>query len=134
MDERFAGALALLPNYTAQHVLLSAVALALGIAISLPLAIAASRRPRLRFAVLAGASLVQTIPGLAVLALFYPLLLGISALTAKFLGFTVPALGFLPSVLALIVYSMLPILRNGVTAMLGIEHAYIEAADGVGMT
>jgi osmoprotectant transport system permease protein len=88
-----------------------------------------SRRPQLRWAVLALASVVQTIPGLALLALFYPLLLGLSALTAKF-GFGVPA----PSLLALTVYSMLPILRNGVTAMLGVDAAYREAADGVGMT
>jgi osmoprotectant transport system permease protein len=133
MDERLAGALALVPDYASQHVLLSAAALALGVAFSLPLAIVSSRRPRLRWAVLALASLVQTIPGLALLALFYPLLLGLSALTAKF-GFGVPALGFLPSLLALTVYSMLPILRNGVTAMLGVDAAYREAADGVGMT
>jgi len=53
MDERFAGALSVLADYTSQHVLLSAAALALGVAISLPLAVLASRRPRLRFAVLA---------------------------------------------------------------------------------
>jgi osmoprotectant transport system permease protein len=133
MDERLAAALALLPDYAAAHVLLSASALALGVAFSLPLAIVSARRARLRWAVLAVASLVQTIPGLALLALFYPLLLGLSAVTAKF-GFTVPALGFLPSLLALTVYSMLPILRNGVTAMLGVDTACLEAADGVGMT
>jgi osmoprotectant transport system permease protein len=134
MDERFTSALSLLADYTSQHVLLSAAALALGVAISLPLAVLASRRPRLRFAVLAVASLVQTIPGLALLALFYPLLLGLSALTVKLIGVSVPALGFLPSVLALTVYSMLPILRNGVTALLGVDAAFLEAADGVGMT
>ena len=134
MDERLAGALSLLADYTAQHVLLSATALGLGVAISLPLAIVAARHPRLRWAVLAIASLVQTIPGLALLALFYPLLLALSALTGATFGFGVPALGFLPSVLALTVYSMLPILRNGVTAIEGVDPAYREAADGVGMT
>src|SRR5215472_16004730 len=134
MDERVNDALAVLRDYASQHVLLSAAALALGVAISLPLAVLASRRPRLRFAVLAVASLVQTIPGLALLALFYPLLLGLSALTAKLFGFGVPALGFLPSLLALAVYSMLPILRNSVTGLLGVDAAYLEAADGVGMT
>ena len=134
MDEQIAATLALLANYTSQHVLLSAAALALGVAISVPLAILASRRPRLRFAVLAVASLVQTIPGLALLALFYPLLLGLSALTLKLFGFGVPALGFLPSVLALTIYSMLPILRNTITALLGVDASYLEAADGVGMT
>ena len=48
MDERITAALALLPGYAAQHVLLSAVALGLGVVISLPLAIVAARRPRLR--------------------------------------------------------------------------------------
>jgi osmoprotectant transport system permease protein len=134
MDERLAGALALLPGYTARHVLLSMTALALGIAISLPVAILASRRPRLRFVALAVASLMQTIPGLALLALFYPLLLALSALTMRAFGFAVPALGFLPSLLALTIYSMLPILRNGVTALAGVDPAYVEAADGVGMT
>ena len=134
MDERFASAFSVLGDYTSQHVLLSAAALALGVAMTLPLAVLASRRPRLRFTVLAIASLVQTIPGLALLALFYPLLLGLSALTLKLFGFGVPALGFLPSVLALTVYSMLPILRNSVTGLLGVDAAYLEAADGVGMT
>src|ERR1700688_4504129 len=134
MDDRLAGALGLLPGYAAQHVVLSMTALALGVAISLPLAVLASQRPRLRFAALAVASLVQTIPGLALLALFYPLLLALSALTTRLLGFAVPALGFLPSLLALTVYSMLPILRNGVTAMLGVDAAYRGGADGGGMT
>jgi osmoprotectant transport system permease protein len=134
MDDRFTDVLSHLADYTAQHVLLSAAALALGVAISLPLAVLASRHRRLRLAVLAIASLVQTIPGLALLALFYPLLLGLSALTVRLLGTPVPALGFLPSVLALTIYSMLPILRNGVTGLLGVDAAYLEAADGVGMT
>jgi osmoprotectant transport system permease protein len=134
MDERISDALAVLRDYASQHVLLSAAALALGVAISLPLAVLASQRPRLRGVVLAIASLVQTIPGLALLALFYPLLLGLSALTTKVFGAAVPALGFLPAVLALTVYSMLPILRNAVTGLNGVDEAYREAADGVGMT
>jgi osmoprotectant transport system permease protein len=134
MDDRLAGALGLLPGYAAQHVVLSMTALALGVAISLPVAILAARRPRLRWGALAVASLVQTIPGLALLALFYPLLLAVSVLTTRAFGFGVPALGFLPSLLALTIYSMLPILRNGVTALIGVDPAYVEAADGVGMT
>ena len=56
MDERFTDALSQLADYTSQHVLLSAAALALGVAISLPVAVLASRRPRLRFTALAVAS------------------------------------------------------------------------------
>jgi len=134
MNARLAAAWALLPEYLGWHVLLSASALLLGVAISLPLAVAASRSARLRWPVLAGASLIQTIPSLALLALFYPVLLAVSALSLRLVGRGFPALGFLPSLLALTLYSMLPILRNGAAAILGVDRAIREAADGVGMT
>ena len=134
MSARLAAAWALLPGYLAWHVLLSLSALVLGVAISLPLAVAASRSTRLRWPVLAFASLIQTIPSLALLALFYPLLLALSALARTVFGMGFPALGFLPSLLALTLYSMLPILRNGTAGVLGVDPAVKEAADGVGMT
>src|SRR6478736_5520340 len=59
MDERTANALSLLPDYLAQHVLLSLVALGLAILIGLPVAVVATRHRGLRIAALAGASLVQ---------------------------------------------------------------------------
>jgi osmoprotectant transport system permease protein len=92
------------------------------------------RRPGLQSALLGVASIVQTIPSLALLALFYPLLLGIAALTERAFGAGFSALGFLPSVLALTLYSMLPVLRNTITGLNGIEPAVNEAALGVGMT
>jgi osmoprotectant transport system permease protein len=134
MDERLAAAWRLLPSYLGQHVLLSASALALGVVISLPLAVAASRNPRLRWIALLAAGLIQTIPSLALLALFYPLLLALSALSRGLFGAGFSALGFLPSLLALTLYSMLPILRNATTGLLGVDPAVVEAAKGVGMT
>jgi osmoprotectant transport system permease protein len=134
MDERIISALNLLPGYLARHALICAVALALGVVIGLPLAVVATRHPGIRAATLAMVSVVQTIPGLALLALFYPLLLGISAVTGPAFGFSLPALGFLPTVMALTLYAMLPILRNGVAGLAGVEPAVIEAADAVGMT
>ncbi|HYD45020.1 MAG TPA: ABC transporter permease/substrate-binding protein [Phenylobacterium sp.] len=114
--------------------MLSASALLLGILISLPLAIAASRSRRLRWPLMAFASLIQTIPSLALLALFYPLLLALAAASAALIGRGFSALGFLPSLLALTLYSMLPILRNGVAGITGVDPAIVEAANGVGMT
>src|SRR5947209_12424237 len=134
MDEQTANALNLLPNYLAQHVLLSLVALGLGILIGLPIAVVATRNRALRVTALAAASLVQTIPGLALLALFYPLLLGLSALTQSIFGVGLPALGFLPSVMALTLYAVLPVLRNGIAGLAGLDPAVIQAADAVGMT
>ena len=134
MSPQIAAAWALLPDYLSQHVILSASALALGVLLSLPLAVLAARHPRIRWPILTLAGLIQTIPGLALLALFYPVLLALSGLTAELIGLTLPALGFLPALLALTLYSMLPILRNGVTGLTGVDPDVREAADGVGMT
>lgn len=126
----FLEALKRVPDLLAAHLLLAATALVLGLVISVPLAIWSARRPLVARTALGFASLVQTIPSLALLALFYPLLLSLSVL----IGGGVPALGFLPSVLALTLYAILPILRNGVTGLNNLDPAVIEAADGVGMT
>ena len=105
MSERVAAAWAVLPEYLGAHILLSAAAMGLGFSLSLLLAIAAVRSARVRWPVLLFASVVQTIPGLALLALFYPLLLALSALSERVLGEGFSALGFLPSLLALTLYS-----------------------------
>ncbi len=133
-DPRWGEALAHLPDYLGNHVRVSVAALALGLVVSLPLAIAARRRPALRGALLGLASIVQTVPGLALLALFYPLLLALAALSLSWFGFGFSAFGFLPAVLALALYSMLPVLRNTITGLNGIDAAILEAAQGVGMT
>ncbi|UGA41054.1 ABC transporter permease/substrate-binding protein [Bradyrhizobium quebecense] len=133
-DPRWSEALAHLPDYLGNHVRVSVAALALGLLISLPLALIARNRPVLRGTLLGLASIVQTVPGLALLALFYPLLLALTALTAAWLGFSFSAFGFLPAVLALALYSMLPVLRNTITGLSGVDPAVLEAAQGVGMT
>jgi osmoprotectant transport system permease protein len=123
-----------LPDFLSWHVLLSVSALALGLLISLPLAILAARSRWLRGTVLSFASIIQTIPSLALLALFFPVLLIISHFTQDTFGFGFRALGFLPALLALTLYSMLPVLRNTITALAGIEPGVKMAARGVGMT
>lgn len=86
MADRLSAALAVLPERLGWHVALSASALVLGLAMALPLGIAAARSPRLKWISLATAGLVQTIPSLALLALFYPVLLLLSGLATKVLG------------------------------------------------
>src|SRR5262249_38882454 len=134
MDSRLSEALAHLPDYFGNHVLVSMTALALGLVVSLPLAFACLRRPTFRTVLLSLTSIIQTVPGLALLALFYPLLLGAASLSTRWFGVSFSALGFLPAVLALALYSMLPILRNTITGLTGIDPAITEAAQGVGMT
>ena len=118
-----------LGDQLAAHVLLSAAAIALGIALALPLAVWASRSDKVARASLAFASLVQTIPSLALLALFFPILLSLRSVFYEGL----PTLGFLPALLALSLYALLPILRNAVTAQANLDPGVMEAAEGVGM-
>ncbi|MCZ8370980.1 MAG: ABC transporter permease/substrate-binding protein [Porphyrobacter sp.] len=112
------------------HVVLSASAIGLAILIALPLAVWAGRSPIVSRLALSLASLVQTIPALALLALFFPLLLSLRAV----FGEGLPTLGFLPALMALTLYALLPILRNAVTAQANLDEGVLEAADGVGMT
>jgi osmoprotectant transport system permease protein len=107
------------PDYFANHVLLTIAALLLGVAFSLPLAGLAIRKPALAGPLLGIASIVQTIPGLALLALMVPLL---------------GRIGVIPALVALVLYSMLPVLRNTVTGALEVDADVIEAARGIGMT
>jgi osmoprotectant transport system permease protein len=133
-DSRWSEALSHLPDYLGNHVRVSIAALALGLAIALPLAVAARHRPLLRGVLLGLAGIVQTVPGLALLALFYPLLLALASLSLAWFGFGFSAFGFLPAVLALALYSMLPVLRNTITGLDGVDASILEAAEGVGMT
>src|SRR6202522_4372333 len=133
-DPRWSEALSHLPDYLGNAVGVSGPPLALGLLVSLPLAIAARNRPLLRGALLGLASIVQTVPGLALLALFYPLLLALASLSLSWFGVGFSAFGFLPAVLALALYSMLPVLRNTIIGLRGVEPSILEAAEGVGMT
>jgi len=125
--------LALLPEYLTAHLQLTLVALAIGAAVSVPLGIAITRRPRLETPVLGVASVIQTIPGLALLAIMVPVLAALAALLARF-GIPLRAIGYAPALVALSLYSVLPMLRNTVTGIAGVDPALCEAALGVGMT
>jgi osmoprotectant transport system substrate-binding protein/osmoprotectant transport system permease protein len=111
--------LAELPRRLGDHVLLSGSALGLGVALSLPLGLVVARTKALRLAVVGTAGVIQTVPGLALLALMVPL----------FRSF-----GFVPALAALVLYSMLPVLQNTVAGISGVDPELVEAAEGLGMT
>jgi osmoprotectant transport system permease protein len=126
--------LALLPALLTAHLQLTLVALLLGTTISLPLGIWVTRHPRAESLVLGIAGAIQTIPSLALLAVMVPALAGAGALTTRLLGIGIPSIGYLPAIIGLTLYSVLPILRNTVAGIRGVDPAVIEAARGVGMT
>ncbi|MFQ5745358.1 MAG: ABC transporter permease, partial [Acidobacteriota bacterium] len=119
MIEALQDQLELLPAYLSGHLRLTLLTLLLGTTLSISVGLLVCRTPRLQAAVLAVASVVQTIPGLALLAIMVPLL---------------GRIGFLPALIALVLYSMLPILRNTVVGITGVDADVVEAARGLGMT
>lgn len=129
-----AAAFADLPQYLGWHVVLSVAAILIGITLSMPIAIASLRSSVFRGMALGAAGIIQTIPSLALLALFYPLLLLLSGFTRAAFGFGFAALGFLPALAALTLYSMLPILRNTIAGIQGVDPAARRAAIGIGMS
>jgi osmoprotectant transport system permease protein len=116
--------LAHLTEYLSAHVRLTLAALAAGILLAVPAGVLVRRMRTLEAAVLALAGVVQTVPALALLAVMVPLLSGLG----------LPGIGTLPAFLALVLYSLLPILRNTVTGLHGLDPAVLEAARGLGMT
>ncbi len=116
--------LALLPAYLTGHLQLTLLALLAGLAVSAPVGIAAARVGWLERGVLAVASVIQTIPSLALLAIMVPLLAALH----------VQSIGYLPAFIGLTLYSLLPMLRNTVTGLVGVDSALREAAQAVGMT
>ena len=116
--------LALLPGYLTSHLQLTLFALLLGTAFSVPAGVLVTRMKWLDQPVLGTASVIQTIPSLALLAIMVPALAALG----------VQSIGFLPAFIGLTLYSILPILRNTVTGLGGVDPALVEAARGVGMT
>lgn len=118
MNEQVLRQFVKLPDYLGAHIELSAYALGLGVALSVPMAVLVAKCRPLRWPIMTAAGVIQTIPSLAMLALMVPLI-----------GF-----GFRSALLALLLYSILPILRNTVTGIAQVDPALTEAGRGMGMT
>jgi osmoprotectant transport system permease protein len=105
----------------AQHVVLVLAATAAAVAIGVPLGLVLTRHPRLARVALAAAGVVQTIPSLALFGFLIPL---------PFIG----GIGARTAIVALIVYALLPILRNTYVGVRQVDPAVAEAATAMGMT
>lgn len=103
---------------TWEQLYISFIALALGIIVAVPLGIFITRYHKTARVVIAIASMLQTVPSLALLALMIP-----------FFG-----VGKIPAIIALFIYSLLPILRNTYIGMTRVNPDIIDAAKGLGMT
>ncbi|MDM7921511.1 MAG: ABC transporter permease/substrate-binding protein [Pyrinomonadaceae bacterium] len=106
---------------TREHVVIVLVATVIAVAIGLPLGIILTRQKRLQAPVLGFANVMQTVPSLALFGLLIPI---------PFIG----GIGATTAVIALALYALLPVIRNTVTGISGIDPAIREAANAMGMT
>jgi osmoprotectant transport system permease protein len=104
-----------------EHIVLVLIATLVAAAIAIPAGVAISRRPKIEKWALGFASIAQTIPSLALLGFL---------LAVPIIG----GIGKTPALVALILYALLPILRNTVTGIAGVDPAIRESAIAMGMT
>ncbi|HWS85686.1 MAG TPA: ABC transporter permease/substrate-binding protein [Pyrinomonadaceae bacterium] len=106
---------------TAEHLLLVAVSTLIAVAVGIPVGLLLTRKANLKRPVLAVANVLQTVPSLALFGFIIPL---------KYVG----GIGWRAAVVALVLYALLPVIRNTVTGVEGVERSVREAALAMGMT
>jgi osmoprotectant transport system permease protein len=106
---------------TGEHIVIVAIAVAIAAAAGIPIGIACVRHPRSGRVALRAIDIVQTIPSLALFGFLIPLPL-------------IGGIGVRTAIVALILYSLLPIVRNTVTGITGVDPLIREAATVLGMT
>lgn len=108
-------------QHTLEHLFLVSIAIGIAILIGIPLGILITRKTYLRQPILGIANILQTIPSLALFGLLIPVPI-------------IGGIGAVPAIVALTVYSLLPIIRNTYTGITGVDPAIREAGRGMGMT
>jgi osmoprotectant transport system permease protein len=108
-------------QHTLEHLFLVGVAISIAIMIGIPLGILITRQTQLRQPILGVANVLQTIPSLALFGLLIPVPV-------------IGGIGVVPAIVALTLYSLLPIIRNTYTGITGVDPAIREAGRGMGMT
>ncbi|MDZ7786666.1 MAG: ABC transporter permease [Halofilum sp. (in: g-proteobacteria)] len=108
---------------TVEHISIVSVAVGLAILTGVPIGIAITQNQRVAENVLYVAAMVMTIPSIALFGIMIPILSVIGQ-----------GIGYLPAVIAVLLYSQLPIIRNTYTAINNVDPALREAAKGMGMT
>lgn len=113
----------LIASRTLEHISLVGVAIGLAILTGVPIGIAITQNEKVANSVLYVAAIIMTIPSIALFGIMIPVLSKIGH-----------GIGYVPAVIAVLLYSQLPIIRNTYTAINNVEPALREAARGMGMT
>ena len=117
-----------------RHIVLVGAAVGPALAIGLPLGVAAAHRPRWQGPLFAVLNLLQTIPSIALFGLLLAPLSALAAAWPALATLGIGGIGLAPAIIALVLYALLPVVRNAVAGVAGVDPAAIEAARGMGMT
>jgi len=117
-----------------RHVALVAGAVGPALVVGFPLGIAAARRSRLQGPLFAVLNLLQTVPSIALFGLLIVPLSALASAAPQLAALGVGGIGPAPAVIALVLYALLPVVRNTATGVSGVDPAVIDAARGMGLT
>lgn len=117
-----------------RHVALALGSLAVAAAIGFPLGILSHRNTRVQAVVLPVLSFLQTIPSLAMFGIMIPILGWVGATVPGAQKIGIAGIGFAPAFVALLLYSLLPVVSNTVAGLASVPPPTVEAARGMGMT
>jgi len=117
-----------------QHLKLAFGSLAAAVVAGLPLGVLCHRSPRLRPGILATLNVIETIPAIALFGILMAPLGALAAAVPLADRLGIRGIGAAPAVVALFLYSLLPIVANTVTGLKRVSRAAVEAAHGMGMT
>jgi osmoprotectant transport system permease protein len=117
-----------------RHIALSSSAVSAGLLIGFPLGLAALRNKRLGGAIISLANTLQTIPSLALFGLLIAPLAWVARSFPSLASIGVGGIGWAPAFLALTIYSLLPIIKNTISAFSIIDPSIVDAGFGMGMS
>jgi osmoprotectant transport system permease protein len=116
-----------------RHIALVAGSVGPALVIGVPLGVAAARRPRLQGPLFATLNLLQTVPSIALFGLLIVPLSALAAAVPQLAALGVGGIGPAPAIIALVLYALLPIVRNTTTGVSGVDPAVIDSAQGMGL-
>jgi osmoprotectant transport system permease protein len=117
-----------------RHIALVAGSVGPAIVIGFPLGVAAARKPPLRAPLFAVLNVLQTIPSIALFGLLIVPLAALATAVPQLAAFGVGGIGVAPAIVALVLYALLPVVRNTSAGLSGVDPAVIEAGRGIGLT
>lgn len=117
-----------------RHVLLAAGSLGAAVVVGLPLGVMCYRIPRIRAGILGTLNVIQTIPAIALFGILMAPLGALAAAVPLAQRLGIRGIGPAPAVVALFLYSLLPIVANTVAGLTRVSRSAVEAARGMGMT